>query len=163
VSLALAGCGGGENASPPVRGDAAGKVISGEVRTPDARTPLVRAGSGLWRCETAGRVELRVSAEGLATLALDGQLLASVAGDRALINRACAARGRAALPSFRAARAVSGASHLRCRVPREVLVDLSGGDLTVRAPGRGRFLLGAAVNPDHLTVAGYWDTGCSIR
>ena len=72
-------------------GDATGKVVSGEVRTPDARTPLVR-GAGLWRCETAG-----------------------------------------------------------------------SGDLTVRAPGRGRFLLGAAVNPDHLAVAGYWSTRCSLR
>ena len=108
-------------------------------------------------------VELRVSADGLATLALDGQLLASVVGDRALINRACTARRPVALPPFRAPRAVNGASHLRCDVPRRVLVDLSDGDLTVREPGRGRFLLGAAVNPDHLAVAGYWSTGCSLR
>ena len=164
LALALAACGGssGEPAPAPARGDATGKVVTGEVRTPDARTPLVR-GAGLWRCETAGSVELRVSTDGLATLALDGQLLASVVGDRALINRACTARRPAALPPFRAPRAVNGASHLRCSVPRRILVDLSGGDLTVRAPGRGRFLVGAAVNPDHLAVAGYWSAGCSLR
>ena len=162
ASLAVAGCGGSaaERAGTPATTDAAGKVVSGEVRTPDARTPLVR-GSGLWRCETPGRVELRVSPDGLASLSLGGRLLASVSEDRALINRACASERPAALPSFRAPRGIAGESRLSCRVPRHVLVDLRDGDLTVREPARGSFLLGAAVSPDHLEVAGYWDTDCA--
>jgi hypothetical protein len=162
ASLALAGCGGstGQRAGTPAVTDAAGRTVTGEVRTPDARTPLVR-GSGLWRCETPGRVELRVSPDGLASLSLGGRLLASVSEGRALINRACASRRRAALPAFRAPRAITGASRLSCRVPRHVLVDLRDGDLTVREPARGGFLLGAAVSPDHLEAAGYWDTDCA--
>jgi hypothetical protein len=151
----------GERAGTPAAADAAGKVVTGEVRTPDARTPLVRAG-GLWRCETPGRVELRVSPDGLASLSLGGRLLASVSDDRALINRACTSERSAALPSFRAPRGIAGASRLSCRVPRHVLVDLRGGDLTVREPRRGGFLLGAAVSPDHLEAAGYWNGGCAF-
>ena len=162
ASLAVAGCGGsaGERAGTPAATDAAGAVVTGEVRTPDARTPLVR-GSGLWRCETPGRVELRVSPDGLASLSLGGRLLASVSQGRALINRACASQRSAALPSFRAPRGIAGASRLSCRVPRHVLVDLRHGDLTVREPARGSFLLGAAVSRDHLEVAGYWDADCA--
>jgi hypothetical protein len=162
ASVALAGCGGsdGRRAGTPADLGATGRVVTGEVRSPDARTPLVRA-DGLWRCETGGRVELRVSPEGLATLSLGQGLLASVTANGALINRACTSLHPGALPPFRAARAVAGESRLRCEVPRLVLVDLRYGDLTVRAPGRGRFLLGAAVSPDHLEAAGHWSTGCS--
>jgi hypothetical protein len=136
-------------------------VVTGEVRTPDARTPLVR-GPGVWRCDTAGRLELRVSADGLASLSLSGRLLASVSPGRALINRACASRRPEAFPPFRPPHGRAGESRLSCAVPRRVLVDLRGGDLTVRDPGRGRFLLGAAVSADHLEAAGYWSVRCAV-
>ena len=161
-SLALAGCGG--SAAPPAATPtvrvAGGGAITGEVRSPDARSPLVRA-DGLWRCETTGRVDLRVSADGLATLSLEGRPLASVAGRRALINRACTSERTRPLPRFRPPRAAPGPSELRCSVPRLVLVDLSDGDLTVREAVRGRFLLGAAISADHLEAAGYWSTSCA--
>jgi hypothetical protein len=162
AALALAGCGGSPAPPAPTPSAPVGtsRVITGEVRSPDARTPLMR-GPGLWRCETAGLLELRVSPEGLATLSLSGSLLASVAGDRALINRACTSQRARSLPSFSAPRGATGPSYLRCRVPRRVLVDLRGGDLTVRDPARGRFLLGAALSPDHFEAAGYWSTSCS--
>lgn len=160
ASVALAGCG-GSGGGTPAEVAAAGKIVTGEVRTPDARTPLVR-GSGVWRCETPGRVDLRVSPEGLASLSLGGGLLAQVWGDRALINRSCTSRRGTALPSFRAAHAVGGESLLSCAVPRRVLVDLRHGDLTVREPRRGRFLVGAAVSLEHLEAAGHWSTNCSL-
>jgi hypothetical protein len=164
ASLALAGCGGpaGDRAGTPAAVDASGTAVTGEIRTPDARTPLVR-GPGLWRCETRGRVELRVSADGLASLSLGGRLLASVSEDRPLINRACTEQRPTPLPSFRAPHGIAGESRLSCRVPRHVLVDLSDGDLTVRDPHRGGFLLGAAVSPDHLEAAGYWRTSCAFH
>jgi hypothetical protein len=159
---AAAGCGGpgaDRSGTPALAGRA---YVAGDVRTPDARTPLVR-GSGLWRCETTGLLELRVSPDGIASLGLGGRPLASVSPGRALINRACTSRPLRALPSFRARRGISGASLLSCRVPRRVLVDLRQGDLTVRGPRDGRFLLGAAVAPDHLAVGGYWSAGCSLE
>jgi hypothetical protein len=163
ASLALCGCGGSkaDPAGTPAEVDAGGKVVAGEVRSPDARTPLVQ-GAGLWRCETPGRVELRVSPDGLASLSLSGRLLAQVWGDRALINRACTSQRAEALPSFGPARRNDGESALSCRVPRRVLVDLRDGDLTVREPGRGRFLLGAAVSANHLEPAGFWSASCSL-
>ena len=163
ASLALAGCGGsvGDRSGTPAAIDASGTEATGELRMPDARTPLVR-GPGVWRCETPGRVELRVSPDGLASLSLGGRLLASVSEDRPLINRACTQQRPAPLPSFRAPRGITGESRLSCRVPRHVLVDLSGGDLTVRDPRRGAFLLGAAVSPDHLEPAGFWRTSCAL-
>ena len=162
ASLAVAGCGGAvsERSGPATRVDRADRVVTGEVRSPDARSRLLR-GPGLWRCETHGRVELRVSPDGLASLSLGGGLIAQVYGERALINRACTSLRPAELPPFRAPRGVAGESHLSCSVPRRVLVDLRDGDLTVRETG-GRFLLGAAVNPDHLVAAGYWRTSCSL-
>jgi hypothetical protein len=162
ASVALAGCGGsGDERPAPDQRDRGSRVIEGEVRTPDARTPLVR-GKGLWRCETTGVVELRVSPDGLASLFMHGRLLASVAPDRALINRACSARRARSLPPFRAPRAVAGASRLRCAVPRLVLVDLRDGDLTVREARRGTFLLGAAVSERHLEAAGHWSASCAL-
>jgi hypothetical protein len=162
--VALAGCGGGSDderaPAPPDRDERAQRIVTGEVRPPDARTPLVQ-GDGLWSCETTGRVELRVSSEGFATLSMPGRLLASVAPDRPLVNRACFVE-RKRLPPFRAARAAVSPSRLRCAVPPRVLVDLRNGDLVVREPARGRFLLGAAVSDEHLETAGHWDTDCTL-
>jgi hypothetical protein len=165
ASFALAGCGGSddrrEREPAPDLDGATSRVVTGEVRTPDARTPLVR-GNGLWRCETAGRVELRVSRDGVASLIMRGRLLASVAPNRALINRACTPERPKTLPPFRAPRALAGESRLRCAVPPLVLVDLRDGDLTVREAGRRRFLLGAAVSEQHLEAAGHWSTSCAV-
>ena len=165
ASLAAAGCGGGSAGrpagTPAATAERASRVVTGEVRTPDARTPLLR-GPGLWRCDTPGRVELRVSPEGLASLSVDGRLLAAVTHSRALINRSCTSQRPLALPRFRDPHGVGGGSRLSCAVPPRVLVDLRDGDLTVREPRRGRFLLGAAVSLDHLEPAGYWSAGCSV-
>lgn len=159
----LAGCGGsgGERAAPPDQGDFRSRVVMGEVRTPDARSPFVR-GKGLWRCETTGSIDLRVSPDGLASLFVRGRLLASVAPTRALVNRSCSAQPPTRLPPFRALRAVAGESYVRCTVPQSVLVDLRDGDLTVRATGRGRFLLGAAVSEQHFEPAGHWSVNCTV-
>jgi hypothetical protein len=163
LAFALAGCGGsgGERDTAPDRRDFGSRIVKGEVRTPDARSPFVR-GDGLWRCETSGSIDLRVSTDGLASLFVRGRLLASVAPARALINRSCSARRPARLPPFRAPRVVVGESYLRCAVPRVVLVDMRDGDLTVRDPGRGRFLLGAAVAEQHLEPAGHWSVSCAV-
>lgn len=172
ASLAAAGCGGSagqptrtpaaaDGAGTPARAGGAGAPVRGEVRTPDARTPLVR-GPGLWRCDTPGRVELRVSPDGLASLSRGGGLLASVGPGRALINRSCTSQRPQALPRFRDPHGIGGESRLSCAVPPRILVDLRDGDLIVREPRRGRFLLGAAVSPDHLEPAGYWSTGCAV-
>lgn len=138
------------------------RVVTGEIRTPDARSPLVRT-DGLWRCGTDGAVELRVSADGLATLTLDDRLLASAHPRRALINRDCDELRPTRLPRFRAEHVLPGNSHLRCRVPRSVLVDLRDDDLTVRRPGRGRFLLGAAIDELELEPTAHWSVPCLVR
>jgi hypothetical protein len=163
ASVALAGCGGsgGERAAPPDRADFGSRVVRGEVRTPDARSPFVR-GKGLWRCETTGRIDMRVSADGLASLFVRGRLLASVAQTRTLINRSCAAQRPGRLPSFRASRAIAGESYVRCAVPQAVLIDMRDGDLTVRATRSGRFLLGAAVSEQHFEPSGHWSVGCIV-
>jgi hypothetical protein len=161
ASVALAGCGGGSGDAAPERVEPPRRFVTGEVRTPDTRTPLVQ-GHGLWTCETAGRVELRVSEEGLATLFMRGRLLASVAPSRSLINRACFPEPGKRLPPFRAAHSVAGESHLRCFVPSMVLVDTRDGDLVVREPERARFLLGAAVSEEHLVAAGHWSADCRL-
>jgi hypothetical protein len=163
ASFAPAACGGSDDRREPApdRDGATRNVVTGEVRTPDARTPLIR-GDGLWRCETTGRVELRVSRDGVASLSMSGRLLASVAPSRALINRACTSQRPEQLPRFRAPRALAGESRLRCAVPPRVLVDLRDGDLTVRETGGGRFLLGAAVSERHLEAAGHWSTSCAV-
>jgi hypothetical protein len=166
ASVALAGCAGGSDdgerrAAPPDRDDPPRRFVTGEVRTPDTRTPLVQ-GHGLWSCETTGRVELRVSADGLASLFMRGRLLASVAPSRSLVNRACFVEPGKRLPPFRAAHSIGGASHLRCEVPETVLVDMRDGDLVVREPDRARFLLGAAVSDEHLEAAGHWSADCAL-
>jgi hypothetical protein len=163
ASVALAGCGGdgGERRAAPDRDERPRRFVTGEVRTPDTRTPLVQ-GHGLWSCETTGRIELRVSSEGLATLFMRGRLLASVAPSRSLVNRACFVERGERLPPFRAAHSVAGESHLRCDVPGMVLVDMRDGDLIVREPDRARFLLGAAVSDRHLEAAGHWSADCVL-
>jgi hypothetical protein len=163
ASSALAACGGSDDRREPApdRDGATGSVVTGELRTPDARSPLV-SGDGLWRCDAGGRVDLRVSRDGVASLSTRDRLLASVAPSRALINRACTPERPAELPTFRAPRTLAGESHLRCTVPPRVLVDLRDGDLTVREPGGGRFLLGAAVSERHLEAAGHWSTSCAV-
>jgi|SRR5215218_9147673 len=151
-------------AAAPGANPASNRIVRGEIRSPDARTPLKRA-DGLWLCDTAGVVELRVSEEGLATLSLDGRLLASAFSGRALINRDCdaAQRSRRELPPFRARRGLPRGGHLRCPVPHSVLVDVRKGDLTVRRPRRGTFLVGAAVAERHLEPAAYWSAACLVR
>jgi hypothetical protein len=165
ASVALAGCAGGsddaERRPAPDRDDAPRRFVTGEVRTPDTRTPLVQ-GHGLWSCETTGRVELRVSEEGLASLFMRGRLLASVAPTRSLVNRACFVEPGKRLPRFRAAHSIAGESHLQCDVPDTVLVDMRDGDLIVREPARARFLLGAAVSDEHLEAAGHWSADCAL-
>jgi hypothetical protein len=163
ASVALAGCGGGsaEPRPAPDRDENAPRFVTGEVRTPDSRSPLVQ-GHGLWSCETTGRIELRVSPEGVATLFMRGRLLASVAPSRSLVNRACFVEPRKRLPPFRAAHANAGESHLRCDVPGVVLVDMRDGDLTVREPDGAGFLLGAAVSEQHLETAGHWSARCDL-
>jgi hypothetical protein len=166
----LAGCGGGssdaDRAAPepappaPEREERAGRFVTGEVRTPDARSALVQ-GHGLWACETDGRIELRVDPQGIASLFVHGRLLASVAPSRALVNRDCHPERRRRLPRFRAEHSAAGASHLRCVVPATVLVDTRDGDLVVRDRG-GRFLLGAAVSDEHLEAAGHWSAPCEL-
>jgi hypothetical protein len=159
VVLALAGCGGSpdvpDERPPPER-----QVVFGELRSPDARSPLVPARGGAWRCPTPGRIELSISEDGDATLTGD-RPLALVARSLTLVNRACE---RAAGPPARRRADPRGgrigASTLLCEAPYVVLVDLRGGDLTVRA-GDLRFLARAAVGPDRLGVAGYWGVGCA--
>lgn len=162
ATVALAGCGGsgGEREAPPDRADFGSRVVRGEVRTPDARSPFVR-GRGLWRCETTGSIAMRVSRDGLASLFVRGRLLASVAPTRALINRSCTAQRPERLPPFRAPRAVAGESHVLCAVPQTVLIDMRDGDLSVRAV-HGRFLLGAAVSEQHFEPAGHWSVSCEV-
>jgi hypothetical protein len=168
ASVALAGCAGGsgdgergERRAAPDRDERPRRFVTREVRTPDTRTPLVQ-GHGLWSCETTGRVELRVSPEGLASLFMRGRLLASVAPTRSLVNRACFVEAGKRLPPFRAAHSIAGESHLRCDVPGTVLVDMRDGDLTVREPGGARFLLGAALSEQHLEAAGHWSADCEL-
>ena len=117
------------------------------------------AGDGAWRCPTAGRLQLSISADGEATLIGDLPL-ALVARSRTLVNRACDRDDRAASPARVDVRGGRfGAATIRCRAPAVVLVELRGGDLTVRSAG-ARFLARAAVRPDRIGVAGYWGAGC---
>jgi len=160
VLVALAGCGGGSPDVPDERPAPDRPVVLGEVRSPDARSPLVRAGDGTWRCPTLGRIQLSISTDGEATLIGD-RALALVARTSTLVNRACERADAPAVPTRAGTRGGRlGASTLRCRAPAVVLVDLRGGDLTVRAGADARFLVRAAVRPDRIGVAGYWGAGC---
>ena len=169
ASVALAGCGGGsgdgergERRAAPDRDERPSRFVTGEVRTPDARTPLVQ-GHGLWSCETTGRVELRVE-PGRARDAVHARPAARLGGARPARSSTAPASSSAGkrLPPFRAAHSIAGESHLRCDVPGTVLVDMRDGDLTVREPGRARFLLGAAVSDEHLEAAGHWSADCEL-
>ena len=140
-------------------GPAAGRVVTGEVRSPDARSPFVLA-RGTWRCETDGHVNLQISAEGEATLGVTGRILASVANGRSVVNRACE-RARPARPPIGDARSALGASLLRCAAPRHVLVDFRGGDVVVRAAPGGRFVAGAGVGAEHPEAGGFWSAACA--
>jgi hypothetical protein len=160
VLAVLAGCGGSADV-PDERPAPDRRVVFGELRSPDARSPFVAAGGAAWRCPTAGEIVLTMSDDGEATLTIDGMVLASVARTRAVVNRACERAGE------RSPRAPAeprggrlGATVVRCRAPATVLVDFHAGDLTVRAHGRGRLLVRAAVRPDRIGAAGYWGEGC---
>jgi hypothetical protein len=161
VLAALAGCGGSPDVpDEPPRPDR--PVTFAELRSPDARSPLISArDGGAWHCPTPGRLQLSISADGEATLIGD-RLLALVAGRRVFINRDCE-RDRRAPAGTRAGTLGGrvGASTLRCRAPAVVLVELREGGLIVRAAGGARFLARAAVRPDQIGVAGYWGAGCA--
>ena len=160
--LALAGCGGSRDV-PDERPSPDRRVAVGELRSPDARSPFVTAGGGAWRCPTGGQIVLAVSAEGMATLSIEGSLLASVAPSRALVNRRCerspVARARARAPAGMLGGRL-GATVVRCRAPGAVVVDFHGVDVSVRSQGGARFLARAAVRADGIGVAGYWGEGC---
>jgi hypothetical protein len=161
VLVVLAGCGGGSPDVPDERPAPDRRVVRGEVRSPDARSPLVPAREDTWRCPTPGRIQLSISADGEATLIGD-RALALVARASTLVNRACErADAPAVLTRVGTRGGRVGASTLRCaRAPAVVLVDLRGGDLTVRT-GDARLLVQAAVRPDRIGVAGYWGAGCA--
>ena len=163
VLATLAGCGGSPEPPDATPGPAPERrVVSGEVRSPDARSPFVTAGEGAWRCPSDERIQLALSAGGEVSLSSPAMVLASRGRPtRALVNRACdraeAARG-AARTAARSGRV--GSIIVRCDVPPVVLVDFGGGDLTVRTAG-GRYVAGAAVRADRIGVAGYWGAGCA--
>ena len=159
VLAGLAGCGGSPDV-PDERPAPDRRVTFSELRSPDARSPLVPAGDGAWRCPTPGRIQLSISADGEATLIGD-RPLAVVARSRTLVNRACERGPGAPRPTPADTRGGRiGGSTLRCDAPASVLVELRDGDLTVRARDL-RFLARAAVGPDRLGVAGYWGAGCA--
>jgi hypothetical protein len=167
VLMAVAGCGGSpdvpdERPAPHPRG-VFGELRSPDARSPDARSPFMTAGAGAWRCPTAGRLELAMTADGDATLSIGGRLLAFVAPSRALVSRACERESGARARAPAVARGGRlGATVVRCRAPGVVVVDFRAGDVTVvRADGRGRFLARASVSPDRIGVAAYWGAGCT--
>jgi hypothetical protein len=168
VTAALAGCGGGsdppDRAGPPDRRAAPERrIVSGELRSPDARSPFVSAGDGVWRCPTDGRVQLALSLDGEVSLSTPAMVLSSIASTRALVNRACDPARRVAAPRATAElrRGRVGATLVRCDAPRAVLVDFAAGDVTLRDPG-GRFLAAAAIGPSSPGVAAYWAAGCAL-
>ena len=131
-----------------------------DLRTADARTPLVVAGRGSWRCATDGRIQLAISPDGEASLTIDGRMLASVAPTRAVVHRICDRVGRPPARGDGGARVQVGGVLMRCDVPGDVIVGFSRGDLTVREPDGG-FVAAAAVRADRVGVAGYLGTGCA--
>jgi hypothetical protein len=159
VLVVIAGCGGSSDGTEERRPAPDRRFVSRELRSPDARSPFVPAAGGAWLCRSGGLIQLAIGAEGEVSLSTPVMVLASVAPTRALVNRACdrAPRGAALRAGTRAGRV--GAGVVRCRTPDEVLVDFDDGDVIVRAAG-GRFLAGAAVRPDRISVAGYWGAGC---
>ncbi len=158
--VAVAGCGG--SSDPPAERPAPERrIVSGELRSPDARSPFVPAGDGVWRCPTEQRIQLDISEDGEVSVSTPERVLASVAPTRAVVNRACDPGRPAAAPRAAATRTGRvGRTLVRCDLPPAVLVDFADGDVTLRTLG-GRFLAGAAVDPDRLGVAGYWGPGCA--
>jgi hypothetical protein len=160
------GCGGG-SPEPPERTPGPGpperRIATGELRSPDARSPFVPAGDGAWRCPTAARIQLALSPDGEVSVSTPGMVLTSVAPTRALVNRACDPVRLVAAPRTAgwARRGRVGATLVRCDAPRAVLVDFADGDVTLRAPD-GRFLAAAAIGPSSPGVAGYWGSGCAL-
>jgi hypothetical protein len=156
----LAGCGGGSPDAPEEPPPHQQRLArGGDLRSADARSPLVAARGGAYHCPTEGRIVLAISADGEASLTIGGRLLASVASTRAVVNRVC----DQADPTRRRGKPAHGrlgASVVECDAPAVVAVDFRGGDLIVRAP-RGRLLAGAAVRPGQIGVAGYWGRGCA--
>jgi hypothetical protein len=155
----LAGCGGSPDVPDEPRPAPDRWRLAGDLRTADARSPLVHARGGAWRCATDGRVRLAISAQGEVAVSSGGRVLASVSSAPVLVNRACD-RETGARARSRGGRGRLGATVVECRAPDVVVVDLAGGDVTVRAPG-GRFLAGAAVNPERVGVASYWGEDCA--
>jgi hypothetical protein len=156
--LALAGCGGSPDRPPPPPPPGGARIV--DLRSADARSPLLVAHGGTWRCATDGRIQLAISAEGEATLTIDGRLLASVAPTRSVVHRVCDRVYVAAGGTSAGARVRIGGVVIRCAVPGDVLVGFDHGDLTVRSPA-GRFVAGAAVRADRVGVAGYLGGGCA--
>lgn len=156
--LALAGCGGSPDRPPTT--PPAGEANIVDLRSADARSPLVAAHGGTWRCATDGRIQLAISAEGEATLTIDGRLLASVAPTRSVVHRVCDRVRAPAGAGSHGARVRIGGALIRCDVAGDVLVGFDAGDLTVRAPG-GRFVAAAAISADRVGVAAYLGAGCA--
>jgi len=161
----LAGCGGSPDPPPEEERRPAPEYRTGaDLRSADARSPFVSAAAGTWRCPTAGRLVLAISAEGEASLSTPGRLLASIAPSRAVANRACdrarRAGGQRGALGAGATDGRLGRTTIRCDAPALVVVDFAGGDLVVRAPDGG-FVAGAAVRADRIGVAGYWGDGCA--
>jgi hypothetical protein len=159
VLLGLAGCGGSSSDPPDQRPGPERRTLLRELRSPDARSPFVSAGTGAWRCRSGGRVQVSVSADGEVSITTPVMVLASVASRRTVVNRACE-RGAGGGGRDGALSGRVGATVVRCRAPETVRVDFAGGDVTLRAAG-GRYLAGAAVRPDGIGVAGYWGAGCA--
>ena len=138
-------------------GAVAPRWIGADLRSPDTRSPLMRA-EGAWRCPAGSSALLQVGRYGTAALISGGRPLAYMTGRRALIHRVCepaaSAPARTGAPPF----GRSGPGLLRCRAGGALTVDFAAGDLTVRA-GR-RFLAGAAVGAEHFGVARYWAAAC---
>jgi hypothetical protein len=159
------GCGGGGAPDPPepAPGPPERWIASGELRSPDARSPFVPAGEGAWSCPTAARVQLALSSDGEVSVSTPGMVLASVAPTRSLVNRACDPARLVAAPrtAGSARRGRVGATLVRCDAPRAVLVDFADGDVTLRYPD-GRFLAAAAIGRSSPGVAGYWAPGCAL-
>ena len=161
LALGLAGCGGSPDTPDERRPGPRGELgFAADLRSADARSPFVPAGSGAWRCATDGSLQLAISEQGEVAASIGGRTLASVSSARALINRACDRAARRGRGLGRPPRGRLGASVLRCSVPPVVVVDFAGGDVTVRAPG-GRFLAAAAVRADRVGVAAYWGAACA--
>lgn len=156
--VALGGCGGSPD-RPPAPPRASGARIV-DLRSADARSPLLAVHGGTWRCATGGRIQLAISGAGEATLTIVGRLLASAAPTRSVVHRVCDRVPVPAGGSADGARVRVGAVVIRCDVPGDVLVGFPDGDLTVHAAG-GRFLAGAAIRADRVGVAGYLASGCA--